>query len=372
MQLTPTLAGQTVQNQIREVGINPNYWYPVAWTHQVKASEVLPVKVWEQAIAVFRDSGGQLHALEDACPHKGVALHKGEIQGDRLLCPYHGWEFEGSGHCVRIPYYPPEQKLPCVQARSYPVAEKYGIVWVFPGDAQLAQQTPFPDVPEYTDPDWLVIPIPGQFNAHFSICNENTMDVFHGFLHRDIQGWFDPQLLNLQRTDASVSAEYQVSYRGWLTQFLGLSKDGSGTTTRNISIRYEYPHYYNALEGVSRMYLMRLPVGANETRSFSLLFLKIRLPQWLVEPLRPFLSRFIWRFLLKQFLDQDVEMIESEQRNYNTNHQRRYTEVNPAIIALQRVVMKQYEKFQQHTAATGAVETTPSSTHEESPVAVRQ
>ncbi|NEO86764.1 MAG: aromatic ring-hydroxylating dioxygenase subunit alpha [Spirulina sp. SIO3F2] len=352
MQLTPTLTGQTVQNQVREVGINPNYWYPVAWTHQIKVGTIVPVKVWEQAIAVFRDEQGQLHALEDACPHKGVALHQGEVQGDRLLCPYHGWEFNGSGDCVRIPYYPPEQKLPCAQARSYPAAEKYGIVWVFPGDPNLAQEIPLPDVPEYTDPDWLAVPIPGHFQAHFSICNENTMDVFHGFLHRDIQGWFDPELLDLQQTDSSVSAKYRISYRGWLTQFLGLSQDGSGTTTRVISVRYHYPHYFNALEGVSRMYLMRLPVGPSETRSFSLLFLKIRLPQWLVEPLRPLLARFIWHFLLKKFLDQDVEMMESEQQTYDKNRQRRYTEVNPAIIALQRVVVKQYAKFQQSSEST--------------------
>ncbi|MGB0560288.1 MAG: Rieske 2Fe-2S domain-containing protein [Spirulinaceae cyanobacterium] len=361
MQLTPTLTGQTVQNQVREVGINPNYWYPVAWAKQLKATEVMPVKVWQQAIALFRDAQGQLHALEDACPHKGVALHKGAVQGEHLLCPYHGWEFDGSGQCVGIPYFPAGQKLPCAQARSYPVAERYGIIWVFPGeDASLAEQVPLPEVPEYTDPDWLAVPIPGHFNAHFSVCNENTMDVFHGFLHRDIQGWFDPQLLDLQQTDSEVFAQYRVSYRGWLTKFLGLSSNGSDVTTRVISIRYCYPHYYNALEGVSRMYLMRLPVGPNETRSFSLLFLKVRLPQWLVEPLRPLLARFIWHFLLKKFLDQDVEMIESEQQTYNQDRQRRYVEVNPAILALQRVVLKQYAQGQQTPAAAIAPPTSPS------------
>lgn len=368
MQLAPRLTGQTVQNQVREVGINPNYWYPVAWSHQLKQGHVLPVTIWQQAIAVFRSTQGQLHALEDACPHKGVALHNGLVQGEHLLCPYHGWEFNGQGDCVGIPYFPSDQKLPCARARSYPIQERYGIIWVFPGVAEPAEPVPLPEVPEYDDPDWLAVPIPGHFQAHFSICNENTMDVFHGFLHRDIQGWFDPQLLNLQQTDAEVRADYQVSYRGWLTKFLGLSESGSGVTTRKIAIHYRYPHYYNALEGVSRMYLMRLPVGPTETRSFSLLFLKVRLPQWLVEPFRPLLAQFIWHFLLKKFLDQDIEMMESEQRTYCRDRDRRYVEVNPAIIALQRVVLKQYALFQSSIAeghlTTPSRPASPSATEE--------
>jgi len=124
MELATTLTSQTVHNAVREVGINPNYWYPVGWASQLKAGEVLPVVIWQQAIALFRDTNGQVHALEDACPHKGVALHKGKVQGCHLTCAYHGWEFNGGGECVNIPYLPKEQKLPRAQARSYPVQEK--------------------------------------------------------------------------------------------------------------------------------------------------------------------------------------------------------------------------------------------------------
>ena len=221
MQLTTTLKEQVVQNRIREVGINPNYWYPVGWADRVKPGQIIPVTVWQQAIAVFRDDRGRLHALEDACPHKGVALHKGEIQGCHLLCPYHGWEFNGAGECVKIPYFPRKQKLPPATARSYPVREKYNLIWVFPGDAALAGDIALPEIPEYDDPQWLGVPIPAHFRAHFSTCNENTMDVFHGFLHRGLQGWFDPVLLNLSAGDDFVRADYRVSYQNFATQFLG-------------------------------------------------------------------------------------------------------------------------------------------------------
>ncbi|MCY7282837.1 MAG: Rieske (2Fe-2S) protein, partial [Cyanobacteria bacterium CAN_BIN43] len=112
MELATELKGQTVQNQVREVGINPNHWYPVAWAEQLKVGQVMPVTVWQQAIAVYRNAEGQAFALEDACPHKGIELHKGEVAGNCLVCPYHGWEFNSDGQCVNIPYFPKSQMLP--------------------------------------------------------------------------------------------------------------------------------------------------------------------------------------------------------------------------------------------------------------------
>jgi phenylpropionate dioxygenase-like ring-hydroxylating dioxygenase large terminal subunit len=351
MELATTLTGQTIQNKVREVGINPNYWYPVAWAEKLKPGDVLPVTIWQQSIAVYRDAAGQVHALENACPHKGVELHRGEVQGEHLVCPYHGWEFDPSGECVRIPYFPPEQKLPCATARSYPTVEQYGIIWVFPGDSRLASLQSLPEVPEYADPDCLVIPITGLFKSHFSISNENTMDVFHGFLHKNLQGWFDPVLLKLRQTDSSVSADYRVSYRGFLTKFLGLSTQSDGITTRTVSIYYQYPHYHSTMEGVSSLYLMRLPVGPDETRSFSLLFLpNIRIPKRLQSLIKPVLVPLVRRFLFMPFLEQDVEMMESEQRTFRLNPRRRYVEVNPAILALQRVLVQQYEQFVQQSS----------------------
>lgn len=346
MELAPTLQSQTVQNRVREVGINPNYWYVVAWAHELKPGKILPVTIWEQAIALYRDSQNQVHAVENVCPHKGVAMDKGKVQGDTIVCGYHGWEFNSNGDCVGIPYWNSGQKLPCAKLRSYPVQEKYGMIWLFPGDPALSDFATLPEIAEYDQPEWLMVPIGAKFKAHFSICNENTMDVFHGYLHQNLQGWFDPVLIRLQETENSVSAAYKVSYQGVLTKFLGLSEDG-GITTRTISVTYTYPNYTSNLEGVSSLYLMRLPVSSTESRSFTIFFLKVRVPKWLLEPLRPILQPVILHFLFMRFLRQDIEMIESEQANYLKNPQRRYVEVNPAIVALQRVIVRQYDRYVQ-------------------------
>jgi hypothetical protein len=96
---------------------------------------------------------------------------------------------------------------------------------------------------------------------------------------------------------------------------------------------------------------MRSPLGPTETKSFSLMFLRLNLPNWLVQPFKPLISSYVRRFLFLKFLAQDIEMMESEQSNYLANPQRRYVEINPAIIALQRVMMRQYEQYCQKNLA---------------------
>ncbi|NJP09378.1 MAG: aromatic ring-hydroxylating dioxygenase subunit alpha [Leptolyngbyaceae cyanobacterium RU_5_1] len=347
MELVTTLKSQTVRAGIREVGINPNHWYAVGWAKDLKLGQVMPVKIWEWAIAVYRDTDGQLHALEDICPHRGVALHKGKVKGANLACRYHGWEFDGGGQCVNVPYLPPAQKLPCAQTRSFPIQELHGLIWVFPGDPDLAETGQPPDIPELSQPGWLMVPITGHFQAHFSICNENTMDVFHGVLHEDLQGWFDPVLIHLKETETSVCAEYQISYKGQMAKFLGLSDRADQTTTLPITVEYHYPHYRSHLQGISSLYLMRLPVGPTESRSFAMFFFKVRLPRWLLKWLHSLLNIVLKRFFLLKFIVQDKEMMESEQQTYLTNPERRYVEINPAIIAVQRLTVRQYEHFVQ-------------------------
>ncbi len=354
MELATTLKSQTVRAGVRETGINPNYWYAVGWAQQLQSNQVIPATIWQQAIAIYRDAEGQLHALEDACPHKGVELHRGKVQGRHLACRYHGWEFDGEGRCVSIPYLPAGQKLPCAQARSYPIQEKYGLLWVFPGDPAIANDYQPPTMPEYDEPGWLKVPVTGHFKAHFSICNENSMDVFHGFLHEKLQGWFDPLLLSLRETDDAVCAEYQVSYKGIMAKFLGLSERADQVTTLPITVQYRYPHYQSNLQGISSLYLMRLPVGLKESRSFALFFFRVRLPQWLLRRVEPLLQSFLERFVLMRFLAQDVEMMESEQWQYLANPKRRYVEINPAIIAVQRLIVRQYERFLQSSSQTQA------------------
>ncbi len=342
MELATKLKGQRVQNRIRTAGINPNHWYAVAWSYDLGPGKTQPVMVWKQAIVLFRGEDGRVGALEDACPHRGIELHRGAVSGCNLTCPYHGWEFDDQGNCTRIPYLEPGQKLPRARARSYPVLEKYGLIWVFPGDPGLATATSPLEIAEYDRQDsWFAVSVTARVEAHFSICNENAMDVFHGFLHRGLQGWFDPVLVSLQESDRSIRAEYRVSYKGWIAKVLGLTADARTVTTLPVTVQYVYPHFHTFLQDISRLYLMRLPVSETESRSFAYFFFNLPLPAWLRRPLTPLLRQVLRRFVLHRFLAQDMEMMASEQQTFLAAPGRRYVEINPAILATQRLTLRQ-------------------------------
>jgi renierapurpurin 18,18'-hydroxylase len=95
-ELATTLKGETVRNYVREVGINANHWYAVAWAQDLRAAQILSVMVWSQSIALFRDSQGKINAVENVWAHKGVAIDQGQVVGDAIVCPCHGWEFSGA------------------------------------------------------------------------------------------------------------------------------------------------------------------------------------------------------------------------------------------------------------------------------------
>ena len=112
-----------------------NFWYPA---EQASALGQKPVRVrmLGQNFVLFRDSAGVAHCLSNVCLHRCGSLGDGWVRNDRVVCPYHGWEFNGSGQCERIPSLGPVQPAITTRARvdAYPVQEKYGLVFVFLGD----------------------------------------------------------------------------------------------------------------------------------------------------------------------------------------------------------------------------------------------
>ena len=121
-----------------------NAWYPAAWTHEIR-HELAARTICGQAIVLYRRRDGQIAALRDACWHRLLPLSMGRLDGDEVVCGYHGLVFDSSGHCT----FMPAQKHPtpgaCVQA--YPVAEKHRLVWIWPGDASRADIAKIPGLP---------------------------------------------------------------------------------------------------------------------------------------------------------------------------------------------------------------------------------
>nr|WP_315185642.1 aromatic ring-hydroxylating dioxygenase subunit alpha [uncultured Albidiferax sp.] len=109
--------------------IENTLWHPVAASADL-ADTPVAVVLLEQAVVLWRDAAGVAHAWADQCPHRGARLSLGRVCGDRLECPYHGWQFAASGQCVLVPALPAFTPPATHTARRFSACERYGLVWV--------------------------------------------------------------------------------------------------------------------------------------------------------------------------------------------------------------------------------------------------
>jgi phenylpropionate dioxygenase-like ring-hydroxylating dioxygenase large terminal subunit len=161
-----------------------NFWYPVVLSREL-AEAPRRVRILAQDLVAFRDGGGAARVLSNTCTHRGGSLAGGKVRGDHIQCPYHGWQFDGSGACRRIPSLGAHAKIPArARVDAYPVAEKYGIVFAFLGDLPEAERPPMLEVPEFDDPAWRATWINYQVDCNYERSIENGLDAAHNeFVH---------------------------------------------------------------------------------------------------------------------------------------------------------------------------------------------
>ncbi|HZP96475.1 MAG TPA: aromatic ring-hydroxylating dioxygenase subunit alpha [Candidatus Limnocylindria bacterium] len=160
------------------------YWFPVALSADV-ADKPIPVTLLGEGVVLYRTTIG-IAALHDLCIHRGTPLSLGWIDGDELVCAYHGWGYEGSGACTRIPSLAPGRPIPPkARVGAYQVQELYGLVWVCLG----TPTEPIPEYPEYADPTYHVFWTRHRLHANAARVIENVMDFAHfPWVHPGILG----------------------------------------------------------------------------------------------------------------------------------------------------------------------------------------
>jgi 3-ketosteroid 9alpha-monooxygenase subunit A len=80
-------------------------WFQVGWGKDFAPGSVTPMRFFGVELVAFRTEGGVLRVLDAYCEHLGAHLgYGGRVCGDRIVCPFHGWEWDGCGANVAIPY----------------------------------------------------------------------------------------------------------------------------------------------------------------------------------------------------------------------------------------------------------------------------
>jgi phenylpropionate dioxygenase-like ring-hydroxylating dioxygenase large terminal subunit len=174
-----------------------NNWYVAATSDEVQ-DKPHRTRMLGVDFVLYRDDSGALHCLSDVCCHRGGALHRGQVANGCIACPYHGWVFNGTGQCVKIPAMGDDISIP-KRARidSYAVEERLGWIWVFVGDQAEVDRPEIPDwfQPYLENPEWRVV----RYNYEWTECNwerlcENSLDTSHpSFVHKRFGSRISPK-----------------------------------------------------------------------------------------------------------------------------------------------------------------------------------
>ena len=161
-----------------------NFWYAICLSTEVKEKPML-VTALGQELVVYRNHKQQAIAMSNLCIHRGGSLSSGLVKNDCVVCPYHGWEYQSDGVCVKIPSYQEEIQIP-LKARidSYPTEEKYGFIWAFLGDLSESERPPLPLFPECDNSKYRKLWGDYHWDVHYTRALENGMDIAHApFVH---------------------------------------------------------------------------------------------------------------------------------------------------------------------------------------------
>lgn len=102
---------------------------------------------------LLRDKNGKVSALADYCPHRGIPLSDGTFDGNNIECCYHGWKFDCSGKCTKIPSLVTDSpvKPEKIRTKSFPCEERDGLIWVYISGSKKGEIKKVPTLQTFSD-----------------------------------------------------------------------------------------------------------------------------------------------------------------------------------------------------------------------------
>lgn len=184
-----------------------NAWYVACMPKEIDGKP-LGRQVCGERIAFYRGAEGKVAAVEDFCPHRGAALSLGFVENGNLVCGYHGLTMGCDGKTVSMPM----QRVggfPCI--KSYPVVEKYGFIWVWPGNPEKADESLIPHLEWAVSNEWAYGGDMFHVKCDYRLMIDNLMDLTHeAYVHADSIGQDE---IDESPVETSVDGEKVITSR---------------------------------------------------------------------------------------------------------------------------------------------------------------
>ncbi|EZP71054.1 Vanillate monooxygenase [Sphingomonas paucimobilis] len=164
-----------------------NCWYLAAWADELQPGAMLARQIAGEHVLFMRGEDDGVSALADLCPHRFVPLSMGSYEEGRVTCAYHGLRFDGHGKCIHNPHGPISAAL---SVRSYPFVERHAALWLWLGEAELADPALITDL-TFIDETAPEARVKGRLHsqADYRVMVDNIMDLTHAdYLHASTLG----------------------------------------------------------------------------------------------------------------------------------------------------------------------------------------
>jgi phenylpropionate dioxygenase-like ring-hydroxylating dioxygenase large terminal subunit len=335
------------QPDLRRIGLHPDFWYPLARSRDIEAGRTHLTSFAGEPIVIVRADSGQLFALDNRCAHRQFPLHRGLVCGEMLRCAYHAWTYRKDGSVAAVPYLPTGAERP-TGVRSYACREQYGYVFVFTGERARASKVELPSLPSFHSPAVRTMHFWRTVDCHYSFMHENLMDMNHQFLHRGIMGTIRPTLLDYRTGGDWAEARYRFRRVGGRrgdrgAGFLLGGRPADGAHGDLMTIRTQYPYQTLSIrrgdspDPAFDLWAAYVPHDAEQRTNRSVGMLMIQKPSipGLIHLLWPFIRRFA-----EAVFTEDRMAVEAEQRAHDQQRSDWNQEVNPVILALREVLVR--------------------------------